>query len=386
MTWNTERRALRAFVTALAIALLAACGSPDRGPTVRIYDGSWSNPNDAQHDGAGSASSGSHRVSDGETLFSISKTYDVSLRALIERNNLQPPYTLRVGQILSLPVAQAHTVARGDTVYGISRRYGVAMNALVRANDIAPPYTIQVGQRLVIPATVRSRPATTTSTGVSTTPAPATNPSESSGSVDPDTPFPQAKPTPPQREDTQAAADPTAGSAQPSSSDPPSSQPLEKGIFLVDRTFIPPAKPPPPPRIIGPIQRPPPLSGDGFIWPARGRVLSGFGPKERGLHNDGINIAAPRGTAILASETGVVAYAGDALQGFGNMILIKHADGFVTAYAHAEEILVRRGQVIRRGQAIAKVGSTGTVDAPQVHFQIRKGRQAIDPRRFLLSS
>jgi len=109
-------------------------------------------------------------------------------------------------------------------------------------------------------------------------------------------------------------------------------------------------------------------------------------PKGRGLHNDGINIAAPRNSPIRASESGVVAYAGDGLQGFGNIVLIKHRDGYVTAYAHADTLLVTRGQVIQRGQAIARVGSTGSVDSPQVHFQIRRGRNAINPRTLLLTS
>ena len=113
---------------------------------------------------------------------------------------------------------------------------------------------------------------------------------------------------------------------------------------------------------------------------ADGRVIAGFGPREGGLHNDGINIAAERGTQVRAAENGVVVYAGNELRGFGNLLLIKHADGWTTAYAHADKLLVRRGDRVERGQPIATVGQTGNVDRPQLHFEIRRGPRAVDPR------
>ena len=116
-----------------------------------------------------------------------------------------------------------------------------------------------------------------------------------------------------------------------------------------------------------------------FRWPAKGRIIAGFGPKTNGQTNDGINIALPEGTPIKAAEDGVVAYAGNELKGYGNLVLVRHADGFVTAYAHAKELLVKRGDPIKRGQTIARSGQTGNVDAPQLHFEIRKGPAPIDP-------
>jgi murein DD-endopeptidase MepM/ murein hydrolase activator NlpD len=116
-----------------------------------------------------------------------------------------------------------------------------------------------------------------------------------------------------------------------------------------------------------------------FLWPVRGEVLSGFGPKDSGLHNDGINIAAPRGSVVRAAADGVVAYAGNELRGFGQTVLIKHADGWVTAYAHNETILVERGDRVQKGQVIARVGSTGDVTTPQLHFELRNGSRAVDP-------
>jgi murein DD-endopeptidase MepM/ murein hydrolase activator NlpD len=115
----------------------------------------------------------------------------------------------------------------------------------------------------------------------------------------------------------------------------------------------------------------------------RGRVVSDFGPKEGGLHNDGLNLAAPRGSFVRAAENGVVAYAGNELAGFGNLLLVKHADGWTTAYAHNEALLVRRGELVKRGQPIARIGSTGNVAEPQLHFEIRRGKTPVNPRDHL---
>ena len=120
-----------------------------------------------------------------------------------------------------------------------------------------------------------------------------------------------------------------------------------------------------------------------FRWPARGRVIVGFGASLNGVRNDGINLALPEGTTVKAAEEGVVAYANNELKGHGNLILIKHSDGYVTVYAHAKELLVKRGDQIKRGQVIARSGQTGNVNAPQLHFEVRKGATPLDPMRFL---
>ena len=131
------------------------------------------------------------------------------------------------------------------------------------------------------------------------------------------------------------------------------------------------------------VPPPPPVTGSGFVWPVQGKVISSFGAKSKGLHNDGVNIAADRGTPVRAAENGVVAYAGNELRGFGNMLLIKHAGGWITAYAHNEKLLVARGDEVRRGQIVARVGSSGSVTRPQLHFELRKGKQAVDPLKYL---
>ena len=130
-----------------------------------------------------------------------------------------------------------------------------------------------------------------------------------------------------------------------------------------------------------------PIAGaPGMRWPVRGKVISGFGPKANGLKNEGINIAVPEGTSIRAADSGVVAYAGNELKGYGNLVLIRHENGYVTAYAHAKELFVKRGDTVKRGDVIAKAGQTGSVSSPQLHFEVRKGATALDPMKFLSSS
>jgi len=135
-----------------------------------------------------------------------------------------------------------------------------------------------------------------------------------------------------------------------------------------------------------PVLPPPPAPAGGFMWPVEGRIVSNFGPKDGGLHNDGINIAVPEGTPIRSAQNGVVAYVGNELRGYGNLVLVRHADGWVTAYAHAGKILVQRGEQVARGQTIALAGKTGSVSSPQIHFEVRKGSKPIDPKRIVKAS
>ena len=121
-------------------------------------------------------------------------------------------------------------------------------------------------------------------------------------------------------------------------------------------------------------------------WPVRGKVISNFGSKPNGLKNEGINISVPEGTSIRAAEGGVVAYSGNELKGYGNLVLIRHEGGYVTAYAHAKELFVKRGDTVKRGDVIAKAGQTGSVSSPQLHFEVRKGATALDPLKFLSSA
>jgi murein DD-endopeptidase MepM/ murein hydrolase activator NlpD len=176
----------------------------------------------------------------------------------------------------------------------------------------------------------------------------------------------------PTQSEQQAAATPSTGAAaQPS-------------LRLPDEL---PDPEPEQPSLARPVpEATPSRGGTGFLWPVRGKILTGFGEQGGGLHNDGINIAAPRGAPIYAAENGVVVYAGNELSGFGNLLILRHADGWMTAYGHIDAMRVHRGDTVRRGQIIATVGQTGGVSSPQLHFEIRKGSNPVDPSRYLAGS
>ena len=125
------------------------------------------------------------------------------------------------------------------------------------------------------------------------------------------------------------------------------------------------------------------MSGNSFRWPVKGRVIAEFGARPDGGHNDGIDVAVPQGTSVKAAENGVVAYAGNELKGYGNLVLVRHANNWVSAYANNEELLVKRGDKVRRGQIIAKAGATGAVSQPQVHFELRKGSRPSIPTKYM---
>jgi murein DD-endopeptidase MepM/ murein hydrolase activator NlpD len=126
-----------------------------------------------------------------------------------------------------------------------------------------------------------------------------------------------------------------------------------------------------------------PKTDSPFIWPVNGRVVSTFGKTTEGGRNDGINIAVPQGTPVRAAADGVVSYVGNELKGYGNLLLIRHDNGFVTAYAHADRIAVERGERVRRGDTVAYTGATGDVTQPQLHFEIRQGVKPVNPTAYL---
>jgi len=323
-----------------------------------------------------------YTVRKGDTVYRISRRFQVPIRAIIDANDLAPPYLLRVGQILEIPVPRKHVVNRGDTLYGISRRYDVDLSELARLNGLSPPYTITPGQQLLIPAsggrgtTQVARTSGETSAVDKGEAASASPPTESRSSVS---------------TESDTTGEPSTGGASmggASTGGEARRRAREAASESAERQVVDVPKPPvrpaslgrPPPRE---IPTPPARAGGRFAWPVRGEIVAGFGPQDDGLHNDGINIAAPRGTAIRAAENGVVAYVGNELRGFGNLLLIKHADDWITAYAHCERIRVQHGARVQRGQTVAVVGSSGGVARPQLHFEIRRGSKAVDPIRML---
>ncbi len=260
--------------------------------------------------------------------------------------------------------ASAVIVGEGDTVYALSRRHRVSARDIIEANGLRAPYHLTVGQRIVLPrGTVHTVRSGETLYAISRTyDANVYEIARANGIGPPYTIFADQKIRIP------GTVQPVAASSSASASG----------------TATQPAPPKPQPAVLPKsVPTPPPATGSGFVWPVDGKIVSGFGPKAQGLHNDGINIAASEGAAVRAAENGVVAYAGNELRGFGNLLLVKHSNGFVTAYAHASELLVKRGDKVKRGQAIALVGSTGSVSSPQLHFEVRKGKTPLDPRKYL---
>jgi len=388
------------IVLALVLATLTGCAR--EGPPAPV-DGS---PVPSMQPRPTTAGAGEIRVARGDALYALAKRLGVPVRDIIDLNGLQPPYKLVEGQKLRLPAARFYRVVAGDTVYGISRATGVDAASLMRLNDMKPPFVVQTGQLLRLPAAVQ-----VAATARPRLPAPARpgtpvppNGAPLAGQVPPqggrlvariEAPAGGVQP-PPTLAGQSVAPRPTPGAVQPAPPPPsasgddaqpetrPAAAPIPVTAPVPDAAETAGAEGvAPPTQTAGPIAPPPPRTGGLFSWPTVGKLISGYGPSAGGLHNDGINIEAPAGTPVTAAEAGVVAYAGNELRGFGNLLLVRHEGGWMTAYAHNNELLVKRGQKVARGQMIARVGRTGNVESPQLHFEIRKGTDAIDPVKFL---
>ncbi|HET6223817.1 MAG TPA: LysM peptidoglycan-binding domain-containing M23 family metallopeptidase [Dongiaceae bacterium] len=312
-----------------------------------------------------------YSVIPGDSVYGVAERFGVPVRTLIESNGLKPPYRLSSGQQLRVPARQEHVVEPGETLFGIARIYGVDQSSVARLNSLSPPYQLRPGTRLNLPARVEAQVAAAEAAGTSGM-SDMTTTGAGSGAM-------TVEELPPS----------TSGSSQPSqSSAAPAPAPTESGAGVVPPhkpagSATPPATQAPQESQTAVLSEPAPRASGKFQWPLKGKLLSSFGPKKGGLHNDGINIAAPRGTEIVAAENGVVAYAGNELRGFGNLLLIRHADGWISAYAHNDTLLVKRGDKVRRGQPIARVGSTGSVTSPQLHFELRRGADPVDPLKYL---
>ena len=293
------------------------------------------------------------QVQQGDTLYGIAKRYNVSIAALIEANGMKNGASIKPGQQLFLPagvpakVAREtpapaptptpksgwegrHTMKAGESLYGIARQYGVSLAELQRVNNIASPTSVRIGTVLSVPTKAAEAPPPRTP---AVTPVPRVTPAAQTA-------------TPPKLINPNAEQKVASAGNQRS-----------------DATEAPAAEATP----------------GKFRWPARGRIIANFGKRTDGSHNDGINIAVPQGTDVHAAEGGRVAYAGNELKGYGNLVLIRHDNGWVSAYAHADQVLVKRDDIVRRGQVIAKAGKTGTVDQPQLHFELRQGARPVDP-------
>jgi murein DD-endopeptidase MepM/ murein hydrolase activator NlpD len=303
-------------------------------------------------------------VGTSDTLEVLAHRYHVTPAAILAANGYKGPRALSPGQSLFIPqpgataavepaapapaakpVAMAsvpsasgmYVVNQGDTLHSIARRYHLSVAELARANKIDASTKLRLGTRLTVPAKVAALSAPQPAAPLQAAATPVAAPKLSPVAA-------------PQQSARLAQAAPTAEDGAPASS-----------LKTSETTGALPT----------------------FRWPVRGKVIAGYGAKTNGKANDGINLAVPEGTPVKAAEDGVVAYAGNELKGYGNLILVRHANGYVTAYAHASELLVKRGDTIKRGQVIAKSGQSGEVGSPQLHFEIRKGSTPVDPLQFL---
>ena len=301
-------------------------------------------------------------VGTSDTLEVLARRYNVSPTAILQANGYKGPRVLSPGQQLIIPHSNAvaapalaaaagkpvvapsaapsiHVVNKGDTLLSIARRNHVSAAELARANGIEPTAKLRLGTKLTVPAkTALSVPGAQLAVATAAQPASA----------------------PPATRMAAVAADPRQKAR------------LAQTTSVEDAPAEGPGKPA---EATGALPT--------FRWPVRGKVITSYGAKTNGKANDGINLAVPEGTPVKAAEDGVVAYSGNELKGYGNLVLIRHSNGYVTAYAHASELMVKRGDTIKRGQVIAKSGQSGEVGSPQLHFEIRKGSSAVDPLQFL---
>ena len=255
-----------------------------------------------------------------DTLYAVATRYQVTPQSVIEANGLQPPYNLRKGQALKLVPRRTHIVRPGDSVYVISQRYAVSQYQLAQLNYLKPPFELKIGQKLQLPNSLDfSVLDVGLPDGVSST-----------------------------------------NIAQPT--------PTENSVPAAPRK-----------RFVAPSL----ASSSGFTWPVQGEIITEFGPSQRGVHNDGVNIAASEGASVGAAAKGRVAFVGTNIKSFGKLVLVKHDGGIITAYAHLGDISVKEGDIVTAGQSIGTIGRSGRVDSPQLHFEIRKSRQPVDPRSLI---
>jgi len=302
-------------------------------------------------------------VGTSDTLDTLSRRYNVSPAAILQANGYKGPRTLSPGQQLiiprqtavgavpalaapaSKPVAVAaapavHVVNPGDTLLSVARRNHVSLSELARANSLEPNAKLRLGMKLTVPGAKTAAVA------------------------------PAAQPVSVAAQPVAAVAPATKMAA---AGGPPQSARLAQATATVEDAAV--ATPVKATEATGALPT--------FRWPVRGKVITSYGAKTNGKSNDGINLAVPEGTPVKAAEDGVVAYSGNELKGYGNLVLVRHSNGYVTAYAHASELMVKRGDTIKRGQTIAKSGQSGEVGSPQLHFEIRKGSSPVDPLQFL---
>ena len=325
-----------------------------------------------------------YEVKKGDNLEKIARKLDTTVDQLRDDNDLGKRKAIQPGQTLKGPrtTAHAYVTSQGDTLYSIAKRFGVSADALRDENDLPRNASLRTGLKIRLPEGYSDRGPLTTTTRVPvaapppvasppptySAPAPQPAPPRSSLGPAPYTPAPTT-PTPRPYTPPPRAYVPPPQSASPS---PYATPP--RAYTPPPRAYVPPAGAP----AGGPMTSAAPsdaqiseLGRGRFVWPLQGSIISDFGPKAPGQRNDGINIGAQLGASIRAAAAGDVVYAGDQVPGFGNLVLIKHADGWVTAYGHLSRVIVKMQQKVVQGQEIGQAGATGGVAEPQLHFEVR---------------
>lgn len=280
--------------------------------------------------------SSTYVVKPGDTLRAISNRTGAGSEVIARVNNIAAPFKILAGQKLKIPGGRYHRVGKGETGIAISRAYGVEWTRIAELNEIDEPYVLRDGQRLLLPS---------------------------------------------QREVAGMSADQRAAAFRLDIED------LISGSEPALAVRGEPKQPVATPKRVAPtvaVAEPSRFAGR-FDWPARGPILRGFGRISSGQTNHGINIKLDRGSSIAAAADGVVAYVGQDIPAYGTLILLRHGDGWLSAYGYADSITVTRGQKVVRGQTIAKSGASPYSGDPQLHFEIRNGLKPVNPLSYLPS-
>ena len=315
-----------------------------------------------------------YQVVMGDTLYSIAFRYGLDYRSLARRNNIDPPYNIRVGQILNLNLkgdrAPVYVVKKGDTLYSIAREQGQPLPFLAALNNLSEPYTLRVGQKLQLgrrriephvppPDRVIVAGSTTTARPITTTEANRvrTRAAEEKAKKEAEA---RARAAEEKARAAEAKAKKEAEARNRSGATA-----AKAGSAAATQVYSSATRK---------------EGGITWSWPADGKVIAGFSLADHG--NKGLDIAAARGSRVLSAADGEVVYAGNALRGYGNLVIVNHANEYLSAYAHNEELLVKEGQKVKRGQMLATMGSTDA-QSVRLHFEIRYRGQSVNPTGYL---
>ena len=344
----------------------------------------------------------------GDTVYSLARKNNMTVAEFAEINKLSEPYNLSIGQKLTTqkPVVKKEVpnvisvekvkkiesakvvekpkieikptstkrvelteivVEKGDTLYSISRKYEIPVNDLAVMNKISAPFALSVGQKIKVPKLDNVETKSVSEIKAIHSPATVNKKTESKKTESKKI---ESKKTESKKENKTGKQDVVKKSTKPSKTENKQKVANNKKAKISSD----------PKKQLPKIS---PRSNSKFSWPLRGKILSGYGPKNGGLVNEGINISGTTGASVLAAENGVVAYAGNEVKGMGNLIIIQHSDGWMTIYAHLNSMVVRRGTKVRVGDKLGTVGQTGKVDKPQLHFEIRRGTKSYNPIQYL---